>query len=240
MILRLETEADYPHNGMSGIVFADATDDGDCIVGLGENFGVEYTLVGSDGGAIGRPRRRGHDFLLHGSMARSSSASPTGFWNPFSICAAPADDMFCVDNDPDASPPCRLIDVLPAGDYGFRYEYGRAGVHPLQAWNGELPGTLPMICGVGEAPTAIVHHRGYLWVTSWGDHRIERYRRVIGATAHRCDGESASRRARRRRLSPHGHGRGAGRVAVLRRLGRSQLSGARQGAHLAAAVPDER
>jgi hypothetical protein len=46
----------------------------------------------------------------------------------------------------------------------------------LQCWNGELPGTLPMVCGVGEAPTAIVSHAGYLWVTSWGDHRIERYR----------------------------------------------------------------
>ena len=56
--------------------------------------------------------------------------------------------------------------------YGFRYEYSRAGNHPLQAWNGELPGTLPMICGTGEAPCAVVPHRGYLWVTSWGDHRI--------------------------------------------------------------------
>jgi putative heme-binding domain-containing protein len=68
-----------------------------------------------------------------------------------------------------------LIDVAEHGDYGFRFEYGRAGVHPLQAWNGELPGTMPMICGTGEAPTAVVFHRGYLWVTSWGDHRIERY-----------------------------------------------------------------
>ena len=51
-----------------------------------------------------------------------------------------------------------------------------AGVHPLQAWDGQLPATEGMICGVGEAPTAIVAHRGWLWVTSWGEHRIERYR----------------------------------------------------------------
>ncbi|HMO87335.1 MAG TPA: cytochrome C, partial [Lacipirellulaceae bacterium] len=97
-----------------------------------------------------------------------------GFWNPFGIVAA-AGRVYCVDNDPDASPPCRLIEVVYGGDYGHRWEYGRAGVHPLQAWNGELPGTLPMICGTGEAPTAVVSHRGHLWVTSWGDHRIERY-----------------------------------------------------------------
>jgi putative heme-binding domain-containing protein len=68
--------------------------------------------------------------------------------------------------------------VIPGGDYGFRYQYGRAGTHPLQAWNGELPGTLPMVCGVGEAPTAVVPHAGALWVASWGDHRVERYQLV--------------------------------------------------------------
>jgi len=35
-----------------------------------------------------------------------------------------------------------------------------------------------MVIGVGEAPTAIVPHAGRLWVTSWGDHRIERYELV--------------------------------------------------------------
>ena len=64
------------------------------------------------------------------------------------------------------------------GDYGYLYQYGRAGTHPLQAWNGELPGTLPMVCGTGEAPTAIVDHAGSLWVTSWGDYRVERYHLV--------------------------------------------------------------
>jgi putative heme-binding domain-containing protein len=32
-----------------------------------------------------------------------------------------------------------------------------------------------MVCGTGEAPSAIVPYRGALWVTSWGDHTIERY-----------------------------------------------------------------
>ena len=101
-----------------------------------------------------------------------------GFWNPFSLCVVPDGRIFAVDNDPDAMPSCRLLQIVWDGDYGFKYQYGRAGTHPLQAWNGELPGTLPMICGVGEAPTAVLPYGGALWVASWGDHRIERYRLI--------------------------------------------------------------
>ncbi len=180
-ILRLETEAEYPHNGLSGITL----DDRGLVVGLGENFGFAYKLVGSDGTAIDGSGGVGAIFRCapDGSQLARVAA---GFWNPFSICEAGSDGMYCVENDPDASPPCRLIEVLPGGDYGHRWEYGRAGVHPLQAWNGELPGTLPMICGTGEAPTAILSHRGYLWVTSWGDHRVERY----AARVHRAHGKT--------------------------------------------------
>lgn len=169
-VVRLETTVDYPHNALSGI----AVDGDRLILGVGENFGVEYRLVGSDNtvitnkGGVGTIYQCNHDGSAPERIAQ-------GFWNPFSLCKANG-ELFCVDNDPDASPPCRLIQVLPTGDYGFRFEYGRAGVHPLQAWNGELPGTLPMICGTGEAPTAVIFHRGYLWVTSWGDYRIERYK----------------------------------------------------------------
>jgi putative membrane-bound dehydrogenase-like protein len=171
VIVRLETEGQYPHNGLSGIYLQEDV----IYLGLGENFGFPYELVSASGdklsgsggvGAIFHGRRDGQT-LFH--------RTATGFWNPFSICMAPANRLFTVDNDPDASPPCRLLHVIESGDYGHRWEYGRAGVHPLQAWDGELPGTLPMVCGTGEAPTAIVAHRGWLWVTSWGDHRIERY-----------------------------------------------------------------
>ena len=168
-ILRLETEEEYPHNALSGIALSD---DG-LYLGLGENFGVAYCLAGSDGSSFSDHGGAGRIFRcgLEGGDIRPFA---TGFWNPFSLCLANK-RLFAVDNDPDAKPPCRLIDVVEVGDYGFRFEYGRAGVHPLLAWDGELPGTLPMVCGTGEAPTAVVFHRGYLWVTSWGDHRIERY-----------------------------------------------------------------
>lgn len=59
----------------------------------------------------------------------------------------------------------------------------------MQAWNGELPGTLPMVCGVGEGPTAVVAHGGWLWVTSWGDHRIERYRLLPRGASYSAERE---------------------------------------------------
>ena len=92
--------------------------------------------------------------------------------------------LFAVDNDPDSLPPCRLMHIVPGGNYGYRYRNGRKGVHPFTAWNGELPGTLPMVAGTGEAPSGVVAYEsdhlpadyiGDLLVTSWGDHRIERY-----------------------------------------------------------------
>jgi putative membrane-bound dehydrogenase-like protein len=171
-VIQLKTTVDYPHNALSGIVAA-----GDrMFLGVGENFGVDYDLVGSDGKTIKNTGGVGTIYTckLEGSELHRFAQ---GFWNPFSLCLAD-NELFCVDNDPDASPPCRLINAHLTGDYGFRFEYGRAGVHPLQAWNGELPGTLPMVCGTGEAPTAVLFHRGYLWVTSWGDYRIERYKLI--------------------------------------------------------------
>jgi putative membrane-bound dehydrogenase-like protein len=176
-ILRLETDQNYPHNGMGGITFIPGDErrglKGAIVLGIGENFGSPYTLVGTDGVEFTMNDGAGNVFLCQpdGSGLRRVA---TGFWNPFALCHA-GNSIYCVDNDPDASPPCRLIDVWSAGDYGFRFQYGRAGTHPLLAWHGELPGTLGPICGTGEAPTAIVFHHGFLWVTSWGDHRVERY-----------------------------------------------------------------
>jgi putative membrane-bound dehydrogenase-like protein len=173
LLIKLETEDQYPHNGLSGIVFDPKSDGGVLYLGFGENHGFAYKFTGSDG--LEYVDRGGAGLIFRcGADGEKLERYATGFWNPFSLCLAQG-RLFCVDNDPDASPPCRLIDVVRGGDYGHRYEYNRAGTHPLQAWNGELPGTLPMVCGTGEAPTAIVSHRGYLWVTSWGDHRIERY-----------------------------------------------------------------
>lgn len=174
VLLRLETDDDYPHNALGGI---DQAPNGSLIIGLGENHGMAYRLVGSDGKTLAGTGGLDGFFRCSADGANLEHIA-RGVWNPFSLCVLDDGRIFAVDNDPDASPPCRLLHVVEGGDYGYLYQYGRAGTHPLQCWNGELPGTLPMVCGTGEAPTAIVPHAGYLWVTSWGDHRIERYRLV--------------------------------------------------------------
>lgn len=172
VLVHLDTEVDYPHNALGGFAL-----DGDrgFYLGLGENFGGAYRLIGSDGKEFADAGGTGMIFHFAADGSQMTKVAQ-GFWNPFGLCLVGDHMLFAVDNDPDASPPCRLIHVVPTGDYGHRFEYGRAGVHPLQAWDGELPGTLPMICGTGEAPCAVVPHQNFLWVTSWGDHRLERYR----------------------------------------------------------------
>lgn len=185
-IVHLRTRGDYPHNGLAGFAFGPA---GEVYFGLGENLGAAYSLVGSDGTVLTGGGEGGSVYVCRpdgGGLRRVA----TGFWNPFALCLDAAGELFVVDNDPDSRPPCRLLHVVPGGDYGFQFRFGRNGLHPFQAWNGELPGTLPMVAGTGEAPSGIVsYERGEfppeyfhsLLVASWGDHRIERYEpRAVG------------------------------------------------------------
>ncbi|MCC9605033.1 hypothetical protein LOC68_24995 [Blastopirellula sp. JC732] len=170
-IAHLETKGNYPHNGLAGLTFAP---DGSLIFGMGENLGEPFALVGSDGTRISGGGEGGcvYHSEADGSKLRKIA---TGVWNPFGMCFDPQERLFCVDNDPDGRPPCRLLEIVDTGDYGYQFRYGRSGVHPLQAWDAELPGTLPMAAGTGEAPCAVLYDHGTLLVTSWGDHRIERY-----------------------------------------------------------------
>ncbi len=170
----LNTEQTYPHNGLTGITVGP---DQWLYFGLGENMGDPYELVaadgskqigGGEGGSIFRFRFDGSDLQRYA----------TGLWNPFGMVFDHADRLWMVGNDPDASPPCRLLQIAAAGDYGFQFRFGRAGTHPLQSWNGELPGTMPMAAGTGEAPCAVVTLGDRLWVSSWGDNRIETYKLV--------------------------------------------------------------
>lgn len=174
-IVELETKGDYPHNGLSGFAF---DDNGNVYFGLGENLGEKYRLSskfdatkhegGGEGGSIFCCKENGADLRV----------VATGFWNPFHLCFNNEGRLFAVDNDPDSRPPCRLLHIVDGGDYGYRFRNGRKGLHPFTAWNGELPGTLPMLAGTGEAPSGVMEdplQADSLLVTSWGDHRIERY-----------------------------------------------------------------
>ncbi len=168
----LQTKADYPHNGLHGLAL-DAQ--GNIYFGIGENYGGPYTLVGSDGRKFSDDTKNAGTIFRVDSKGGGLTRVATGFWNPFAIGFGPGGTLFTADNDPDGRPPCRLIQVVPGGDYGYEYRYGRTGMHPLQAYDGELPGTMPMVSGVGEAPCAVRWLRGQLWITSWRDHRMEGY-----------------------------------------------------------------
>ena len=176
----LDTKGDYPHNGLSGLCF-DAG--GNLTFGLGENLGAAYKLIGADGTTLIGEGEGG--IVFHCSATgKQLRRIATGFWNPYGIGRDVFDRYFVVDNDPDAMPPCRLLHLTEGGDYGYQFRYGRSGRHVFQAWNGQLPGTLPMVAGTGEAPCEVISYEsdglppeylGSLLVTSWADHRIERY-----------------------------------------------------------------
>lgn len=177
-IIKLDTKGDYPHNGLSGFAF-DAL--GNMYFGLGENLGEPYKLIGSDGTTLSGGGEGGNIYRCRPDGTKLMRVA-TGFWNPFGLAVDAFGRLFAVDNDLDSRGPCRLLHIIQGGDYGYRFRNGRKGTHPFTAWNGELPGTLPMVAGTAEAPSGIVayesnglrdEYRGRLITTSWGDHVIE-------------------------------------------------------------------
>lgn len=179
-VVELTTTQDYPHNGLSGITFSH---DGWLYLGLGENFGAEYTLRGTDGHSLHTGPGRGGKVFRCRADGRELEEIAAGFWNPFGLELDRAGRLFCVDNDPGGRPPCRLLHVVPGGDYGYKRRYDDTNV--FNGWDGELPGTLPMLAGTGESPCGILsadrlalpgEYAGALLVASWGDASIEMYR----------------------------------------------------------------
>ena len=178
VILTLDTKGDYPHNGLAGLAIDPLEN---LYVGLGENLGENYRLVGSDNQTLVGGGEGGQLYRLQLDGSGLTHLA-TGFWNPFASTFDGFGRMFTVDNDPDSRPPCRLIQIVSGGDYGYRFRNGRRGTHLFTAWNGELADTLPMVAGTGEAPSGVVSYegdglpsdyRGKLLATSWGDHRLD-------------------------------------------------------------------
>ena len=179
-LVRLETGSVYPHNGLSGF---EIDSFGTVFFGMGENFGASYKLIGSDGKTLTGSGEGGSVYRVRPDGSALTRVA-TGYWNPFHLGFDAFGNLFAVDNDPDGRPPCRLLDIVPGGDHGYRYRFGRGGQHPFSSWNGRLPDTLPMLVGTGEAPSGVIayesdglpeEYRGALLLTSWGDHFIERH-----------------------------------------------------------------
>lgn len=181
-LLELNTSGAYPHNGIAGLACGP---DGWIYVGLGENVGEAFTLRGSDGSTVTGPAGSGGWIFRCRADGSEVEGFARGFWNPFGLGVDPEGRLFAVDNDPDSRPPCRLLRVIEDGDYGFQFRHGRDGLSPFIAWDGELPGTLGMIAGVGEAPCSLLDARltglpadlgdSLLVAAAW-DHEIERCR----------------------------------------------------------------
>lgn len=166
----LDTLADYPHNGLSGLAW---DPQGGLVFSLGENFGKDWTLTGTDGDRV-TGRGEGGVFRCTPD-GRELRRLARGFWNPFGLLVRRDGEIFAADNDPGSRPPCRLLHVVEGADYGYQWVYGSAPVHPFVAWNGELRGTLGMVHPCGEGPCAILDLGGGVLITSWSDHRIDYY-----------------------------------------------------------------
>lgn len=166
----LDTIADYPHNGLSGLAWHP---DGDLVFSLGENFGKDWTLIARDESKV---QGRGEGGVFRCSAdGQSLRRIARGFWNPFGLHVRDDGVILAADNDPGDRPPCRLLHVVEGADYGFQYVYGSAPVHPFVAWNGELRGTLGMITACGEGPCAVVELGGGILIPSWSDRTIDYY-----------------------------------------------------------------
>ena len=145
-IAKLHTKGEYPHNALGGLAYDPRG--GQLYIGLGENLGEAYTLTGTDGVQL-QGSGEGSVFQCHadGSSLRRLAQ---GIWNPFALCLSQfnGQQLFAVDNDPDASPPCRLLHIVPGGDYGFRYRYGRAGRIRCKRGTVNFPELCPWFAGL--------------------------------------------------------------------------------------------
>ena len=186
-IIVCDTEGDYPHNGVGGLAIDPAHPEW-LAFGFGENLGVEYTFVGSDGTKLSGGSEGGSTYRCRTDGTRLTRQS-TGHWNAFGMAYDLAGNLFSTDNDPNATPPNRLLHIVPGADFGYEYRYGRSGRHPLVCWFGENPGTLGMIGALGEAACGVIPYGPRkLLSASWTDNRVD-----LHMLQHHGDSFTASR-----------------------------------------------
>ena len=167
-----QTDGNYPHNGVGGLAIDPASPEW-LAFGFGENLGADYTFVGSDGVKLSGGAEGGSTYRCRMDGSKLTRQS-TGHWNAFGMAYDLDGNLFSTDNDPNATPPNRLLHIVPGGNFGYEYRYGRSGRHPLICWNGENPGTLGMIGALGEAACGLVPHGpGKLLSASWTDNRVD-------------------------------------------------------------------
>ena len=174
-----------PNNNNHGVFLALAFDERNRLyVSLGNIGGNAYTIIGSDGSRV---TGQGDTGLIVRMRADGSQLErfAHGFWNPCDLKFDTAGRLLATDNDPDSRGPNRVLHVIPGGEYGYKSRFGPQGLHPFCAWNGELPGTLPMLAGVGEAPVGVLDcnssslpetYADDLLACIWGTNQVVRIR----------------------------------------------------------------
>ncbi len=193
-LLRLDTKQTYPHSQLLGLTIAA---DGWLYASRGNTGGLPYAWIGADGTRL-PGYGDGGDIVRCRLDGTGLESVATGFWNPFDLKFDAQGRLLALDNDPDSRGPNRLLHIVPGGNYGYRSLYGTSGLHPYQAWNGDLPDTLPYIVGVGESPSGLLDTTlaafpkdfapGIL-ATIWGEHTITLHRLQNAGTSLRGDSE---------------------------------------------------
>lgn len=181
LVLKMTAGSNYAHNCLLGIAF---DRDGRLYLSRGNVGATAWEIVGSDGSRV-EGYGDGGNIIRSQPDGTQVAEFASGFWNPIQMKFDRAGRLWCVDNDPDARGPNRLIDVVQGGDYGHRHMYGGSGNHPFQGWDGDLPGTLSYAGGTGEAPCDLLDtyrtslpkdYLDSLLVTVWNENTIERHR----------------------------------------------------------------
>lgn len=172
VLIKCETTGDYPHNGIGGLAIDPAFPDV-LAFGFGENLGHPYKFIGTDGSSLSGGGEGGSTYKCKTDGSKLERLS-TGHWNAFGMTFDLQGNLFSTDNDPNSTPPNRLLHIIPGADFGFEYRYGRSGRHPLVDWFGEKPGTLGRVGALGEAACGIISFgKGQLLSASWTDNRVD-------------------------------------------------------------------
>ena len=103
------------------------------------------TIVGADYGTCFRMNPDGTELEVLAERLR----------NPYGCAIDSFGNVFCSDNDDDGNQGCRMVWIMPGGDYGYRYSDAR------NHWSEDKPGVVPKLVGTGNgSPSGIVVYEG--------------------------------------------------------------------------------
>ncbi|MCL6259544.1 c-type cytochrome [Aquiflexum sp. TKW24L] len=146
-------ESVYPHAALLSITFSP---DGWMYIGRGNTGGGHWIFEGSDGSNVSGYGDGGNIIRTKWDGSEVEVFS-TGYWNPFDLKFDNYGRLMVADNDPDSRGPNRLVHAVQGSNFGYQSLFGGSGMHPYLAWNGELPGTLPIAVPLGEAPSGLLN-----------------------------------------------------------------------------------